>query len=434
MTISDRGDATERIRCHRGPVAVDVDGVLVPGRLTASYLESLRPRLLALGVVAIMAILHRDESGPKHERRAARLFARFLPRSVKRWERSLRHEVGAGSTVEAVRSHGDRLALRSDAPAPLLAALERVLDLNPGSSGALAAARSNDQMIVTSETYADDGGAIRAVVPDRPRTSAFRNTYFPFRYLSVVKRPGARYVWKVAKEDLALWILGSVWLATNPIPHAFGLVFLAIAFWAIYEYGYVDNDRAADRFERTPQLTEAYHEQAMTVHWAKPVAVAAVSSTIGLVLLRWPDQPTLGDAAAWGAVLAVTASVFFVYNRIDKTTRVLVFPVLQLLRTGSFAVLVPTTAVADLAIATIVMVRSFHYHAYRSRREGWPDDDLTAVRLIVFASATALLASQDGWGTLVSATTVSLLLWQAFLANRTIRTALRRARWIASGE
>jgi hypothetical protein len=212
---------------------------------------------------------------------------------------------------------------------------------------------------------------------------------------------------------------------------------LAVSFWAAYEYGYIDNDRTGERFEDNPRLSQAYRRGSLDLSWRSAALWALGTAVAGLWVLRFPQAPVITDYLRWGAVLVVTSAIFWFYNRIDKRTRVLVFPLLQLLRLGAFVALVPTTAIADLAMVLTVMVRSFNYYLYRTRSDdGWPDDDLSAVRFIVFTAATVLLAVQgflpvEDSKSLLTApatlTAVTLVGWQAFLARHSLPEAVRQA-------
>ena len=105
----------------------------------------------------------------------------------------------------------------------------------------------------------------------------------------------------------------------------------------------------------------------------------------------------------------------------------LLFPLLQLLRVGAFLALVPSTAIADMALIVQVIIRWVNYFLYRTRDGRWPTEDLASIRLIVFGAASVLLSAQHDWGDLVSPTTVSLLAWHLFLARHTLPRSLAQA-------
>jgi hypothetical protein len=71
-----------------------------------------------------------------------------------------------------------------------------------------------------------------------------------------------------------------------------------VSFWAIYEDGYVDNDRIAERYEKDPVLTQAFFERPVRTSVVLPWVWAAAAGLAGLWLLRWPHLPVLRDLAA----------------------------------------------------------------------------------------------------------------------------------------
>jgi hypothetical protein len=170
-----------------------------------------------------------------------------------------------------------------------------------------------------------------------------------------------------------------------------------------------------------------YYSRPISVAVWKPVVWAVFGMVAGLWVLRWPDPPSGFDHLRWGAVLVATYGIYRFYNRIDKQTRVLLYPLLQLLRVGAFLAVVPSTAIADLALIVQVIIRWVNYYLYRTRDGRWPTEDLAAIRLTIFGAASLLLAAQHDWGDLWAPTTVSLLAWHLFLARHTLPRSLAQA-------
>ena len=307
-----------------------------------------------------------------------------------------------------------RLTTEAVAPAPLTEAL------------VVTDSRSDQRLLDAS------GTPLLVVWPLARRPSLFANVYLPGRYLGV-KRPSAHYVRKIIKEDLAFWILGSIWLADRPLTHVAGLVVLAVSFWAVYELGYLDNDRVAERHEDEPALSDVYYARVLSFGLWKPVLTASLLGVAGLWILRWPDGPDPFDYLRWAGVLVVTWGIFWTYNRIDKRTRVLLYPLLQLARLGAFLALVPTTAIADLALIVVTLLRWVSYYVYRTRDGRWPTDDLTVIQLIVITAGTFLLAAQHQWSDVVAPTSLSLLVWALFLARHSLPSAIGQMHRIDRG-
>jgi hypothetical protein len=447
---------------HRGPVLVDLDETLLLSNSTSCFIDRARPALLAYVVLQILEVIKpwrwtggavsRDTWRVRTllvvmpwtrltwKRHAPRLALAFMNRPLAERLASVPGPVVVATLgftpvvaplVKAMRAEIGRDDIELVSMSPWRSADRRTgklaaVDAAMGPAAVAASAAITDSL--------DDRPLLEAVAvpllvvwPDAHSTVPFRSVYVPLRYLSAVKRPGGGYIRKIIKEDLGLWILGSIWLADQPISHGLGLVVLALAFWSVYEMGYLDNDRMAERHEASPQLSDEYRNGALSISMVQQALWAVVLSAVGLFILRLPSTPDVFDALRWGGVLVVTFGVFGFYNRIDKQTRVLLFPLLQLLRVGAFLVVVPATAIVDVAIILHALSRSFRYFLYRTRDGTWPSDDLSVIRLILFAAAAALLASQETWSDLWSPTTLSLLAWHLFLARHHIPAAFRMA-------
>lgn len=273
------------------------------------------------------------------------------------------------------------------------------------------------------------GAPLRVVWPEAAPEDTFRRLYFPTRYISKVKRPGSNYVRSViVKEDIALWIVSSAGLATTHlIPHIIGLLLLAVSFWAIYEMGYIDNDRIAAKHEADPALTKEFHRRQLTIPLWKPVIWAIVTGVAGIFVLRLPETPRLLDFAEWAGVLLFLSGVYWLYNRIDKQTRIYVFPVLHILRTSAFVVLVPILPIAAIAFVIHIVIRWVNYYVYRIKQGPWPASDLSLVRLFTFFAGGILVVSRGQWGELVSTTALALLAWHLFLARHKLPAVIKAA-------
>ena len=106
----------------------------------------------------------------------------------------------------------------------------------------------------------------------------------------------------------------------------------------------------------------------------EPWIWAAVTGSIAIVVLRWPEAPSWLDFGLWAAVIISTALWFGFYNLLDKNTRVWPYLGLQLFRSAAFFVLVPVVPIAPFAVGAHVFSKWVPYILYRTRSEGddWP--------------------------------------------------------------
>ena len=100
---------------------------------------------------------------------------------------------------------------------------------------------------------------LRTFWPKARYRPALGGVYLPGEYISHIKHPGERYIFRgILQEDFAFWLLSSIGLAIHPAAHVVGLLLLLLSFWAIYERGYVDNDLVGSRYEPDPKLSATF--------------------------------------------------------------------------------------------------------------------------------------------------------------------------------
>lgn len=452
--------ALDVIGDHDGPILVDFDETLYLRNSTSDFISSARPSMAAFLIVKFLDLLKPWRwTGGNDSRDVWRVRAIMilLPWTLFMWKRkATRTADGALNEplAQSLRESDCRVVVSTLGFTPIVAPLVQnfgmngveLIAMNPWTTadrnrGKLAMAEeaigkdSMSQCAVITDSEKDidllnaSGAPLRVIWPDAEPVDSFRRLYFPGRYIARVKRPGSNYIRSViVKEDIALWIVSSAGLATNHlIPHIAGLLLLAVSFWAVYEMGYIDNDRTAAKHEEDPALTKEFHRGKLTVPLWKPFLWAIVAGVSGIFVLRWPDPPVLLDFVEWAGVLLFLWTVYWIYNRIDKDTRIYLFPILQILRTSAFVVLVPILPIAAIAFVIHVVIRWVNYYVYRINRGPWPSSDLSLVRLVTFFVGGVLVVSRGQWGELISTTALLLLGWHLFLARHKLPAVIKSA-------
>lgn len=444
---------------YPGPLLIDLDETLYLGNSTEDFLGCAYPQplaaLLLLGL-EIVAPWRWTGGAPTRDVWRLRSIQLLLPWTGYRWRRSLGERaarLGNLPLIAALRRNGSAPVIATlgfrDVVAPLVAALGFSGARLIACSGRSFADRRRGKLAMVQEVL---GGAVvqRSLVlsdslddrplldacklpvrtrwPDARYRPALAAVYLPGRYLSRVKHPGQRYALRgILQEDFAFWVIGSLALAAAPVTHLLGLLALLLSFWAIYEQGYVDNDRMALRHEAEPTLTEAFHRGDLATPAVAPWRWAAGFAVPALWLLRWPQPPRITDALVWTAVLLATAAWFRGYNRADKDTRVWLFPGLQLARSAAFTALVPVAPVAVLALGAHVLARWLPYYLYRHSGQGWPNVPLPLVRLLFFSVLVLLLAATGGGPDLIDGTALALLGWNLWRARADLAAVIGHA-------
>lgn len=451
--------AMDAIMIHGGPILLDLDETLYLRNSTEDFIDSARPRLLALVMMRALDIVKPWRwTGGEVTRDVwrVRFISMFFPWTGNLWKRQvvrLATDFTNLRLMAALRIPGITPIITTagfqSIAAPLVAAiglpharivaarLSTFADRRHGKLHLALGALGGDTVsraLVLTDSAQDlallDACArpLRAIWPEAWHRNALSGVYLPGQYLTHVKRPGARYIVRgILQEDFAFWVLSSLSLAAAPLLHVLGLLFLLGSFWSIYERGYVDNDLVAARFEENPKLSGAFVDSPVATPRWQPWMWAIMSGAIAVVLLRWPANPAPVDFGAWLAVLLATHGWFALYNRYDKGTRVWMFGGLQLARSAAFVALVPISLIGAAALGAHVIARWVPYYVYRLGGRDWPAAPFHLVRLLFFVVLALLLGFAQGWSLLLNATTLALLAWNLFRARKELAIALGAA-------
>ncbi len=454
--------AIAAILAYDGPVLLDLDETLYLRNSTEDFIDSARPGLLALVLMRVLDVIKPWRwTGGEATRDVWRVrsVSVFLPGTERSWKRrvdGLAADFANEPLLAAIRARKTPPIVATNGfhpiVTPLLAALglphvqvvsarmSTFADRRYGklqlTVDALGAETVRDALVLTDSTQ--DLGLLNACArplrtewPGARSHPAFSGVYFPGRYTTQIKHPGSRYIVRgILQEDFAFWVLSSIGLAAMPALHLLGLLVLLVSFWAIYEVGYVDNDLIAERFEEDPKLSAAFPmPRAVAPRWA-PWAWAVACGVMAIILLRWPATPTGVDFASWAAVLLATYGWFALYNRLDKATRVWLFPGLQFARGAAFVAIVPIGVVGAAALGAHVLAKWVPYFLYRTGSRTWPDTSFHLMRLLFFVVLAFFVAAAEGASVLWSGTALALLSWNIFRARRELIAAWLAARRI----
>ncbi|MDE2347919.1 MAG: haloacid dehalogenase-like hydrolase [Gammaproteobacteria bacterium] len=456
----DPDNAIEAILGFQGPALVDLDETLYLRNSTEDFIDTAAPGLIAMILLRFLDVARpwRFTGGEAtRDSWRVRLIVIFFPWVGVRWRRRVailaaRHvnrplfdALRASAAQPIVVTVGFESIVR-----PLIAALgipdatlvaARGFGFHDRRRGKLAMAVEalGDETIRRSLVITDspqdrpllDAAArpLRTIWPDAKYRRALGRVYLPGEYLSRVKRPGERYIWRgIVQEDLAFWILSSISLAAHPLAHVLGLALLALSFWAIYERGYVDNDHAAAHFEHDPKLTAEYHEAPVATPKWQPWIWALLSGGAAILVLRAPLRPAPVDFLKWYALLGATHVWFRWYNRLDKRTRVWLYAGLQLARSAAFAVLVPVTGIGAIVLGAQALSRWVPYYSYRLGGTSWTNGQPQLIRLLFVITFIILLSATGGFHLNLAPTTILIVLWCLFRARYELGPVFSTAR------
>ncbi|GAC1630553.1 MAG: hypothetical protein NVS9B10_23070 [Nevskia sp.] len=450
--------ALAQVRDYPGLLLLDLDETAYLRNSTEDFIDCARPGLIALLVLRLLDLIKPwrwtggEDTRDVWRVRSVRL---CLPWIMARWRRQVGELAAAhGNTalLEAVRQRTGPTQLVTVGFTPIVAPLAAALGL--GQLGLVAARldsfadRRMGKLGMANAALGEDAVAGSAVLTDSAddlplldrcaqplRTlwpgacyrRALARVYLPGKYLTQVKRPGQRYILRgILQEDFAFWVLCSIAQAAAPATHFLGLLLLLLSFWAIYERGYVDNDWVAVRYEKDPKLSATFGKIEVATPAMQPWLWAAGAGLLAIWLLRWPSMMALRDPLAWTAVLVGVHVGFKVYNRLDKSSRIWLFPALQLARSAAFVVLVPVGPVATVALGAHVLARWVPYYLYRIGGKDWPEAPFFLSRLMFFITLWLMLAITQDFALVATPTALVLLFWNLFRARKDLAAVLRQ--------
>jgi len=315
---------------------------------------------------------------------------------------------------------------------------------------ALGAATLAKAVVVTdndedAELLAAAGHPVHHKWPGARYEPAHADAYLPFYYMERIKRPGDGHLLDVVvKDELILLLLVYLW-ASPSLAVLLAILVLHASFWVIYEVLYVENDRVGAAFEAEPTLSSAYHD---TPHrFSEPGAwlLGLGLGALGVLILQLAPAGTttpglLWSLTLWAGLLGVLRALAYLYNHVDKTTRVSLYLPLQALKLLGLALLLPLPLAATPLVAAHLASLWLPYIAYRQpgrTREAWraPIQLYRLVLALVFGVALGLAAwspaaAANGLDGSAAALLAVGLAWFALKARGDLRTLARNAEWL----
>jgi hypothetical protein len=207
------------------------------------------------------------------------------------------------------------------------------------------------------------------------------------------------------------------------------VLLLFLSLWSVYEIGYMDNDICAQKFETDPVFTD--EARGFPYKGAKRGAWIWALILGGIGCLFVPHRSWPISFGLWVLVLSVTRGVYYLFNRIDKKTRVWLHLMLQICREAPFILIVPVGAVGIMACIAQIITRWQQYFIYRYIRafdvSAWPELEFRTIRLLLFTVLCSLLFVSEQSIDLWAWPTAAIFGWCVFLARTEIALVIKRA-------
>jgi phosphoserine phosphatase len=409
------------------PIIIDFDETLFLRNSTEEYLNSLRPRSLAIVLLLVLDKLKPWQWLPGlRGHRDARDWLRVVLSTVLfpwtwfRWPAIARRLAQTHSNLDLIdrlqQQPRDQVMVASNG---FTAIVQPILAAMPISTNQLLACRlwrggladrdrnklerlqqqlpaeTIAQSVVITDSIDDDPLLAQAaypclvVWPQATYVAALSRVYLPFLYLEKGKHPGRRFLLRaILYEDWITLVLGISFVSSQPVVHAIATLLLLLSFWCIYEVGYIENDRVAEQYEKKPQLSETYHHYIERYNHRSPWLWAAVFALPGLMLITAIDAGTIAHwhelwtgqivfdpihymrhwaitAVQWTGLLVLLRLTYRIYNLIDVDTRTWMYPMLHIYRRFGFLVIGATSLVGMLFFTSYIFARWLPYLIYR---------------------------------------------------------------------
>lgn len=219
--------------------------------------------------------------------------------------------------------------------------------------------------------------------------------YIPLLYSEKVKRPDKKYfLLTVLGEDFIILLLAFTFISSRPLFSAIGIFLLQIAFWCVYEIGYIENDIIGDKFEDKAVLSYNYSSYEYSFRLWQPWVWALVLSILGIAFLKQDILIAESKTAStlftnyneqilylsrnltyWIAFLLSLRFLFHIYNHINKQSRVWFYLLLQACRYCGYLILLTTNTIGLILLVSKILTRSIQYALYRymgGKNSDWP--------------------------------------------------------------
>ncbi len=243
--------------------------------------------------------------------------------------------------------------------------------------------------------------------PQAQYIQAMTATYAPLLYTSKFKHSPIYLLRGILLDQWLMLVLALSWISAKPILHATGLLFLTVSFWCVYELGYYENDYVAKHYEKQPNLKESdgVRPEAPLI---QPWLWAGLFAAPGLCLLHWATMPTidltlgsdlLGQTGwlglRWAALLLITRLVYWVFNYVDKRSRVWPYLLLQYSRLPAFALLTAISPAGGVLLSAQTLTSWVRYLIYRYKGD-MNEAPHAILRLVTLSFLIAMLAVCNG--------------------------------------
>ncbi|MBW8191459.1 haloacid dehalogenase-like hydrolase [Neiella marina] len=240
--------------------------------------------------------------------------------------------------------------------------------------------------------------------PDAEFVQAGLSPMLPLLFTKKVNRPREKYISRVILgHDYVLMLLAFAVGSSAPIKAAVSLLLFIIAFFAIYETGYFENDTLGLKLEEKPRVAPEFIQYGDNFKpwfaWLCGLFIAIPAAGLASMDVSWlPAAIGVNGTMAWVAVWCAFAlfmlavrGVFYWFNRTPTQGRLIPMLLLQLARNCGLMLLFSTSLVGALCCLAWALGKWFPYIIYRFNGSamGYPNHLVSGLLLLSMLAVVA---------------------------------------------
>ncbi|QIZ76079.1 hypothetical protein [Ferrimonas lipolytica] len=219
----------------------------------------------------------------------------------------------------------------------------------------------------------------------------------PFVFTKKVNRPTEKYFTRVVLgHDYLALFLALVLVSSQPLLCAISLLLFVMAFFAIYETGYYENDRLGQLLEAKPRVSKQFiklgHHFNPRFAWLCGALIALTAAWLASYGASWlPQYFELDGGAAVAAIWLVfmvfmvgVRAVFYAFNRTPVKGRIVPMLLLQVARNCGYFIIFPVAEAGALFCLAWALGKWFPYMIYRfgGSNIGYPNHLVTGLLML----------------------------------------------------
>jgi hypothetical protein len=251
------------------------------------------------------------------------------------------------------------------------------------------------------------------IEPQGDRFSAAERLYLPLRYTAAAKYTPSYVFDQIFLLEMLLTIVSTASSLRSAGLELLFVPFFTLSLMCVYEIGYFENDFVAAKHESRPTLgarVARYAEYPIQpAAWVWSLATAAVGISVAYSVGEGSATELPRTAALWIAALVVLRILFRVYNRPGMQGRIVLYPVLQLMKYAPLLLLLHATVAGAIMVLCQITTMWAIYLSYRLTAVRNPFQK-EAFRTALFGLAVCLLATSCTLRQLGGASSLALLL------------------------